>query len=308
MKVHTRFTELHGHRLAYRRAGKGPVVLLVHGIAGTSAVWHDVLPGLAQSYTVIAPDLPGHGESGKSAGDYSIGAMAAALRDLLLSFGKDRATLVGHSLGGGVAMQFSYLFPEFTERLVLISSGGLGRTVNPVLRSAALPGAELVSVGLGRAARAVGAAIRGLPFTPTLRTAPQLAELERSVVSLADAETRAAFHATLRAVVGPDGQRVFAGDRLYLAEVMPTLILWGERDRIIPVGHGRRAHAAMPASRLVVLEGVGHFPPLECPQDVLDAIVGFIAETEPARSDREQFRRLLRRGRPIEAEHAGAGP
>lgn len=277
------------------------MVLLIHGIAGTNAVWQELLPGLAQSCTVIAPDLPGHGASGSSAGDYSIGAMAAAMRDLLLAFGDDRATLVGHSLGGGVAMQFAYLFPEFTERLVLISSGGLGRTVNPFLRSAALPGAELVTAGLGRAARAAGAAIRGLPFRPTLRSAPQLAELERSLGSLAEAETRAAFHSTLRAVVGPDGQRVFAGDRLYLAEVLPTLILWGERDRIIPVGHGRRAHAAMPASRLVVIEGVGHFAPLECPQAVLEAITGFIAETEPARSDREQFRRLLRRGSLAEA-------
>ncbi len=297
----TQFTELHGHRLAYQRAGQGPVVLLVHGIAGTNAVWDELLPELAQSYTVIAPDLPGHGESGKSAGDYSLGAMAAALRDLLLAFGEDRATLVGHSLGGGVAMQFSYLFPEFTERLVLIASGGLGRSVSLFLRSAALPGAELVTAGLGQATRAAGAAIRGLPFRPPLHSAPQLAELERSVASLAEAETRAAFHATLRAVVGPDGQRVFAGDRLYLTEVMPILILWGALDRIIPVGHGRRAHAAMPASRLVVLEGVGHFPSLERPQDVLEAITGFIAETEPATSDREQFRRLLRRGSTAEA-------
>src|SRR5204863_9861395 len=100
-----KMTELHGHRLAYRIAGEGPVVLLIHGMAGTNAIWEEIIPPLTDGYTVIAPDLPGHGQSGASAGDYSVGAMAATLRDLLLSLGHDRATVVGHSLGGGVAMQ-----------------------------------------------------------------------------------------------------------------------------------------------------------------------------------------------------------
>src|SRR5436853_2489704 len=260
--------ELHGHTLAFRMAGQGPALLLIHGIAGTNAVWEDVFPELATDHTVIAPDLPGHGESGASAGDYSLGAMAAAVRDLLIALGHERATVIGHSLGGGVAMQFSYLFPEYTVRLVLISSGGLGRSVNPALRLAALPGAELVTAQLGRAARLAG---RLLPSAaaPGGRVA---AEIGRSVSALADSQTRHAFHATLRAVVGPDGQRVFAGDRLYLAEAMPTLIVWGERDPIIPVGHGRRAHAAMPGSHFVVLERAGHFAPLEDPDGVVGAL------------------------------------
>jgi pimeloyl-ACP methyl ester carboxylesterase len=283
--------DLHGHRVAFRRAGSGPVVLLIHGIAGTSALWDTLIPALARSWTVIAPDLPGHGQSGSSAGDYSVGALAATARDLLLALGEDRATVVGHSLGGGVAMQFCYLFPEFAERLVLISSGGLGRTVNPVLRSAALPGAELVTMGLGLGVRSAGALARRLPLVP--RPSGVLAELERSVAALADPETRAAFHATLRAVVGPQGQRVFAGDRLYLAETMPTLIVWGANDRIIPVGHGRRAHDAMPGSRLVVLENVGHFAPLDAPEALETTITEFIEQTAPAEPDRERFRRLL---------------
>jgi pimeloyl-ACP methyl ester carboxylesterase len=283
--------ELHGHRVAYRRVGSGPVVLLIHGIAGTSALWDTLVPALARSWTVVAPDLPGHGQSGSSAGDYSVGALAATTRDLLLALGEDRATVVGHSLGGGVAMQFCYLFPEFAERLVLISSGGLGRTVNPVLRSAALPGAELVTMGLGLGVRSAGALARRLPLVP--RPSGVLAELERSVAALADPETRAAFHATLRAVVGPQGQRVFAGDRLYLAETMPTLIVWGAEDRIIPVGHGHRAHDAMPGSRLVVLENVGHFAPLDAPEALETTITEFMEQTEPAEPDRERFRRLL---------------
>lgn len=290
--------ELHGHRVVYRRAGAGPVVVLVHGIAGTSATWEAVLPRLAETHLVIAPDLPGHGGSGHSAGDYSVGALAATVRDLLFALGVSRATIVGHSLGGGVAMQFSYLFPQETERLVLISAGGLGRTVNPVLGSAALPGAELVTAALGGAAslggRALGPVLRRLPAARS----PSARELGRSVVSLGDRQTRQAFHATLRAVVGVGGQRVFAGDRLYLAEAMPTLILWGDRDPIIPVGHGRRAHAAMPGSRLVVLEDVGHFPPLERPDEVVAAIGAFLAETAPAPSDPARFGRLLRDGAP----------
>src|SRR3954451_24096627 len=284
--------ELHGHRLAYRMAGSGPVLLLIHGMAGTNAVWDEVFPELTSDHTVIAPDLPGHGASGAPAGDYSLGAMAATLRDLLLTLGHEGATVVGHSLGGGVAMQFSYLFPEQTQRLVLISSGGLGRSVNPALRLAALPGAELVTAQLGRAARLAG---RVLP-SPVLPGGRVAAELGRSVSALADGETRNAFHATLRAVVGPDGQRVFAGDRLYLAEEMPTLIIWGERDAIIPVGHGRRGHAAMPGSHFVVLEKAGHFAPLEDPDGVTDAVREFIEAEPPAQPNPDRFRELVRRG------------
>ena len=284
--------ELHGHTLAFRMAGQGPALLLIHGIAGTNAVWEEVFPELAADHTVIAPDLPGHGQSGASAGDYSLGAMAATVRDLLIALGHERATAIGHSLGGGVAMQFSYLFPEYTERLVLISSGGLGRSVNPALRLAALPGAELVTAQLGRAARLAG---RLLP-SAALPGGRVAAELGRSVSALADSQTRNAFHATLRAVVGPDGQRVFAGDRLYLAEAMPTLIIWGERDPIVPVGHGRRAHAAMPGSRFVVLEKARHFPPLEDPRGVIDAVREFIEAEPPAQPDPDRFRELLRSG------------
>jgi pimeloyl-ACP methyl ester carboxylesterase len=298
-----RTIELHGHRLAYREAGEGPVLLLIHGIAGTNAVWDEVFDELARDHTVIAPDLPGHGASGTSAGDYSIGAFAATLRDLLIVSGHERATVVGHSLGGGVAMQFSYLFPEYTERLVLISSGGLGRTVNPALRLAALPAAELVTTQIGRAAQLVGLGLGALPFARRLGGRVG-AELARSVSALADDETRTAFHATLRAVVGPDGQRVFAGDRLYLAEEMPTLIVWGARDRIIPVGHGRRAQAAIPGSRFVVLDDAGHFGPLEDPQGVIDALRAFIEDEAPAVPDPERMRAMMREGAPAPLQPA----
>jgi pimeloyl-ACP methyl ester carboxylesterase len=287
---------LHGHTLSYRREGDGPVVLLIHGIAGCKENWDAVVPALAAHCTVIAPDLPGHGASDSSATDYSIGGLAATMRDLLLALGHERATLVGHSLGGGVAMQFAYLFPEHTERLVLVSSGGLGRTVNPLLRSAALPGSELVVAGLGHTAQAVGRILGPVLGFTGARVQPDLAEVGRGMASLADAGTRAAFLSTLRAVVGPVGQRVFAGDRLYLAAGMPTLIVWGDKDPIIPVGHGRRAHAAMPHSDFVVLEGVGHMPLVEAPRALAEAILRFMRDRPPSEGGAERWRELLRTG------------
>jgi pimeloyl-ACP methyl ester carboxylesterase len=133
--------DLHGHRVIYRIAGSGPPVVLIHGMVNSSRHWEAVALRLADNYTVIAPDLIGHGDSATPRGDYSLGAHAASIRDLLAVIGIDRATIVGHSLGGGVAMQFFYQFPQRTERMVLVSSGGLGREVSPMLRGAALPGA-----------------------------------------------------------------------------------------------------------------------------------------------------------------------
>ena len=148
---------LHGRPVTYVQAGSGPVLLLIHGMAGTFENWRAVIEPLARQHTVVAPDLPGHGGSAPGAGDYSIGALAAGLRDLLVALGHERATLVGHSLGGGIAMQFAYQFPEFTERLVLVSSGGLGPEVSPVLRAAALPGADLFIAATAGPGSTVGA-------------------------------------------------------------------------------------------------------------------------------------------------------
>jgi pimeloyl-ACP methyl ester carboxylesterase len=216
------------------------------------------------------------------------------LRDLLIALGHERATLVGHSLGGGIAMQFSYQFPEFTERLVLVSSGGLGPEVSPVLRAAALPGADLFISATAGTGRSVGSAVaRGLSAVG-LRANTDVAEVLRGYASLADRDRRAAFLATLRSVVGPGGQRVHAGDRLYLAEGVPVLIIWGDRDRIIPVSHGERAHEVIRGSRLEVFEGAGHLPQLEESGRFVAVLERFIAENEPARFDSEQWRGRLR--------------
>src|SRR5271166_5128820 len=289
-----RTVKLHGRPVTYAQAGSGPVLLLIHGMGGTFENWQAVLEPLARGHTVIAPDLPGHGASAPGAGDYSIGALAAGLRDLLIALGHERATLVGHSLGGGIAMQFAYQFPEIAERLVLVSSGGLGPEVSPLLRAAALPGADAFISATAGPGRAVGSALaRGLGAVG-LRANIDIAEVARGYASLADPDRRAAFLATLRSVIGTGGQRVHAGDRLYLAEGMPVLIVWGERDRIIPAHHGENAHEAIPGSSLEVFPGVGHLPQLEAPGRFISVLERFIAENEPARFDPEQWRERLR--------------
>jgi pimeloyl-ACP methyl ester carboxylesterase len=286
---------IHGHRVRFRTAGSGPVVVLVHGIAGSSQTWEDVIPLLAEDYTVVAPDLLGHGESAKPRGDYSLGAYASGLRDLLAVLGHDRVSVVGHSLGGGVAMIFAYQFPERTERLALVGSGGLGREVSIAIRAASLPGSELVlpllaSTPIIRAGGALAGALGRLG----LRAGPDVEEIARGFASLGDWEARRAFVHTVRAVIDPDGQRVDARDRLYLGEGMPMLLLWGDRDPIIPVEHGYGAHELVPGSRLEVFEGAGHFPWRDDPLRFVEVLRDFLETTQPALIDDERARELLR--------------
>jgi len=285
-------------------AGEGPVVLLIHGITGDSRQWNQVIPQLADRYTVLAPDLLGHGQSAKPRGDYSLGAYAVSLRDLLIVLGHRRATVVGHSLGGGIAMQFSYEYPVFCERLVLVDSGGLGPEVHPLLRAATLPGSELLLPLVAHSRlHVVGEAIGLALGRLGLELGHDLAEVTRGYASLSDAEARRAFLHTLRAVIDYAGQRVDATDRLYLAQMIPTLIVWGRRDPLIPVKHATVAHRGMPGSRLEIFDDAGHFPQLEDPVRFTHVLVDFIESTDPAEfgfseHDLNVLReRMLRRGR-----------
>jgi pimeloyl-ACP methyl ester carboxylesterase len=288
---------LHGHSVSYRRAGWGPVIVLIHGITGSSDTWQDVIEPLAEKYTVVAPDLLGHGQSAKPRGDYSLGAYASGVRDLLGALGHDRGTIVGHSLGGGVAMQMAYQFPERCERLVLVSSGGLGREVSPFLRAAVLPGSELVlpllaSSRVLNATSAVGTFLGRLG----MRAGPDMDEIWRGFSSLNDVGARAAFIHTLRGIVDPGGQRVNATDRLYLAQRVPTMLLWGERDPIIPIQHGRDAAELIPGSRFESFPDAGHFPHRTDPRAFVELLDDFISSTEPAEVNEDDFRELLRSG------------
>lgn len=288
---------LHGHRVAYRQAGSGPVLVLIHGITSESGTWRRVMPYLAERFTVIAPDLIGHGASAKPKGDYSLGAHASHVRDLLVALGHDSATFVGHSLGGGIAMQLSYQYPERCQRLVLVDSGGLGRDVSVLLRAATLPGSELVlplllATRLLDAGRLVGSALTRLG----LRAGTDIEETARGHASLSDREARSAFISTLRAVVDPGGQRLDASNRLYLAKHMPLMLVWGEHDTLIPVSHGHATHELVPGSRLEVFADSGHFPQLDEPERFLHVLLDFIDSTEPAALDAAAWRDLLMAG------------
>jgi pimeloyl-ACP methyl ester carboxylesterase len=300
-KIRVERVRIHGHELCYRQAGdgNGPVLLLIHGIAGSSATWQPSLPLLARDFTVIAPDLLGHGESAKPLGDYSLGAYASGLRDLLAVLGIGRATLVGHSLGGGIAMQLAYQHPGCCERMILVDSGGLGTEVSWLLRLMSLPGADLLApLFFPRFVRDWGEAIGRAAYDRGLRSA-RVSEGWRSYASLVDAPNRKAFVRTLRSVIDPGGQAVSATDRLYLLEQVPTLILWGERDGIIPPSHGHAAREAIPHSRLEIIEGAGHFPHVEEPALFSSLLRDFVATTDAARVDIEDLAAVLQAaGRP----------
>ena len=276
--------ELHGHPVIYRVAGSGPPVVLIHGMVNSSRHWEQVALRLADRYTVIAPDLIGHGDSAAVRGDYSLGAHAASIRDMLAVIGIDRATIVGHSLGGGVAMQFFYQFPQRTERLVLISSGGLGHEVSPLLRSAALPGINGVLALLAHRRILDGLSLFGQRMRARGNSKGVYVQaIVRALRPLEQPGARAAFLHTLRAVIDVHGQRVSARDRLYLLDSMPTLVVWGERDNTIPLEHGRATHEAVPHSHFATLPKAAHFPHLEDPEGLADVLRDFIESTEPAR-------------------------
>ena len=274
----SRFLELHGQRMCLTDVGSGPPILFVHGLMSSRRTWADQWVRLAADHRVLAPDLFGHGESAKPLGDYSLGAHAASLRDLLDALELDAVCVVGHSLGGGIAMQLAYLFPERVERLVLVSSGGLGRELNPVLRAATLPGSELVLPvlasdwvhGIGDTALRVWSRA-GLPAV-----SPSTTEAWRALATLADGDTRRAFLATSRSVIDAGGQTVSARNRLSGLSSREVLLIWGEGDRMIPAAHVEAARAELPHSQVAMLPRSGHFPHLDEPDAFAAVLATFV--------------------------------
>lgn len=293
------YRTIHGYRRAFRIAGSGPVVLLIHGIGDNSTTWSTVQTKLAQRFTVIAPDLLGHGKSEKPRADYSVAAYANGMRDLLSVLDIEHVTVVGHSLGGGVAMQFAYQFPQLVDRLILVGAGGVTRDVNIALRIASLPlGTEALTMlriplvlptlqALGR----IGGALFG--STGMGRDLPHVL---RILTDLPEPKASSAFTRTLRAVVDWRGQVVTMLDRCYLTESIPVQLIWGSRDAVIPVAHADLAHAAMPGSRLEIFDGSGHFPFHDDPERFVEVVENFIDSTDPAAYDRDVLRGLLRNG------------
>ncbi len=286
--------EIHGQPVTYHIAGSGPPIVLIHGITSSSRTWKRVMPRLAEQYTVVAPDLLGHGRSAKPQGDYSLGAYASGIRDLLVALEIPKATVVGHSLGGGIALQYAYQFPDRVDRLVLVDSGGIDREVSIVLRAATLPGAEFVLPFLFAAPLHEAALkLRGVLNAIGLRPSADVEGVSEGFSSLTKADARRAFLNTVRSVIDPGGQKVSAKDRLYLSHDIPSLIVWGGNDRIIPSSHGQLAHELMPGSRYELFEDAGHFPFNDEPDRFVDLLRDFIESTVPADFDEEHIRGLL---------------
>lgn len=299
-----RTVTIHGYDRAYRMAGSGPALLLIHGIGDSSDGWEPLMAQLAQRFTVIAPDLLGHGRSAKPRADYSVAAYANGMRDLLDVLDIDTATVIGHSLGGGVAAQFGYQYPERCERLVLVASGGVGPEVTPILRLASLPGADLamIPMQLPTSKLALHLVMQGLRLAGT-DLGRDADELHRVIGGLPDAAARGAFSRTLRSVVDWRGQVVTMRDRAYLTDEVPVLLVWGAHDGIIPVRHAELAAAAMPSARLEVFDEAGHFPHHADPERFIECVVEFIDSTEPATHVPARRRAQLRSAGPSGVDH-----
>jgi len=295
--VAQRQVRLHGQHVTYLEAGvgRGPVVVLLHGLASSSATWAQVMPLLGRRAHVIAPDLLGHGDSAKPrCGDYSLGAHAAGLRDLLTILDLEQATIVGHSFGGGVALQFAYQYPELTERVVLVASGGLGQEVNLALRAATLPGAstalKVVTAATPRwLTQATSRVARSVPGL----AGADLEGLLSAFASFGDGGARSAFVQSARGALDLSGQRLTGTERLHLLAETPVLLVAGSRDPVIPVDHTVDAHETLPGSRLELFDGAGHFPHIDDPRRFVHLLHEFVTTTEPAHADRHSLRRHL---------------
>jgi pimeloyl-ACP methyl ester carboxylesterase len=299
----TEFVTVHGHRRAYalggRELGTAPVLLLLHGLACNRHTWDPVWDRLGEHYTLLAPDLLGHGESDKPRGDYSPGGFANGMRDLLTILGIDKVTVVGHSFGGAVGMQFAYQFPERTERLVLVNAGGLGKEVTVAIRALGLPGYQytlglLTAPGVRQLNTTV---LRALKATG-LRDLRDLGEVADILETLKEPRARYAVHKLVTGVMDWRGQNITMRDRAYLTELMPLCVIWGEDDRVLPAHHAQTATDFAPRAQVTVMPDTGHFPHKDHPDDFAAVVEGFIDSTIPATYSRARWRRLLKTGAP----------
>ena len=302
---------IHGHERAYLKAGDGPALLLLHGLGCDHTTWLPVFEELAKRFTVIAPDLLGHGRSAKPRADYSVGGYANGMRDLLTMLNIDKVTVVGHSFGGGVAMQFAYQFPERTERMILVAPGGMGPEVSPLIRAVTLPGFhQAMGVATLPGVRQVGkAGLRALSRTG-LSATRDLAEVAEIYESFKDPHARAAIRHVVRAVVDLRGQIVTMVDRAYLTQAMPMLVVWGSEDHVIPAKQAHRVARIAPDAVVEVMPNCGHFPHKDHPERFVRVLDAFVRGTDPARYHRARWRQLLRNGPqlPLNTAEAGDSP
>ena len=290
------YRSIHGHQIAFHISGQGPVLLLLHGMASCAETWEYIVPILSKRYTVVAPDMLGHGKSATPDREYSLGTHANIVRDLFSTLDHERATVVGHSFGGGVAMQLAYQYPELCQRLVLVGSGGLGQEVSPLLRTLALPLADQIfPLFCSNSLREIASNLFSMASASGIDASPHLKEMWRGYSSLTNYENKRAFFRTLRAVVNHEGQSVSAEEQLYLTEKMPTQIIWGDDDPIIPVSHAHDARELIRGSRLEVFNNVGHYPHCNAPEKFAEVLTDFIESTAEANIQKHEWKELLRR-------------
>jgi pimeloyl-ACP methyl ester carboxylesterase len=295
--LEVQYLTIHGHERAFVKVGSGPALLLLHGLGCDHTTWLPVIATLSRRYTVIAPDLLGHGRSAKPRADYSLGGYANGMRDLLTVLGIDKVTVVGHSFGGGVAMQFGYQFPERTERMVLVAPGGLGPEVTPAIRAVTLPGFHqaMALVTLPGVRQLTQTTMRVLAASGVPRTR-DLDEVAAIVGSFRDPLARAAIRHVVSAVVDWRGQIVTMVDRAYLTEAMPMCVIWGSDDAVIPVRHAGIAAELAPGATVEVVPNAGHFPHKDHPQRFVRILDEFVRTHPPATYHRGRWRRVLRNG------------
>ena len=295
--LEVQYLTIHGHERAFVKVGSGPALLLLHGLGCDHTTWLPVIATLSRRYTVIAPDLLGHGRSAKPRADYSLGGYANGMRDLLTVLGIDKVTVVGHSFGGGVAMQFGYQFPERTERMVLVAPGGLGPEVTPAIRAVTLPGFHqaMALVTLPGVRQLTQTTMRVLAASGVPRTR-DLDEVAAIVGSFRDPRARAAIRHVVSAVVDWRGQIVTMVDRAYLTEAMPMCVIWGSDDAVIPVRHAGIAAKLAPGATVEVVPNAGHFPHKDHPQRFVRILDEFVRTHPPATYHRGRWRRVLRNG------------
>ncbi len=302
---------IHGHERVFVKMGQGPVLLLLHGLGCDHTTWLPVIHDLAKHFTVIAPDLLGHGDSAKPRADYSVGGYANGMRDLLTVLNIDKVTVVGHSFGGGIAMQFAYQFPERTERMILVAPGGLGPEVSPFIRAVTLPGFhQAMGVATIPGIRHLGkAGLRALSRSKLTATR-DLGEVAEIYESFKDPRARAAIRHVVRAVVDMRGQIVTMVDRAYLTQAMPMLVVWGADDVVIPATHAENVARIAPGAVVEVLPNSGHFPHKDHPDRFVRIVQSFVKATQPASYHRGHWRQLLRNGpsEPTNRAEAGGPP
>jgi pimeloyl-ACP methyl ester carboxylesterase len=292
--IEDREVTVHGNVVGYRAGGSGPAMVLLHGIASNARTWDPVIEELARDHAIVAPDLSGHSRLEQVVGDFSIGGYASLVRDFLMSLGMARVTLVGHSLGGGIALQLLHMAPELVARLVLVDSGGLGTGLGAPLRAASLPGAPLfIRAATSSPTQAAARMAQRMIDRAGVRLSTDMREGMRGFSTLHDPAARQAFVDTARASTGLRGQQVSAVNKLYLMAGVPLLTIWGEHDTLIPIRHAHAAAKLLPHMQLAVIAGAGHFPHVDDPAQFTELIRGFEQRTQASTLTLEELQLRL---------------